>query len=441
MAQPAADDGAFVLAEQTLDASERDRIDVPGVAGDVGHLLHAAVIGCMEAVIHAGGEAQRHEGAVEVVASPAPHRRADPSACRGNPWPAAPTPAITWPISPTMPSHGLTSIVRIGSTRRAPSFSCAGKELLQAAKARVPRIAQIERREESPDRRCRYGTARAARRRLSHPMNKRQPATRQAVGQQEIQSLLLSDPGDEPNGLSSRCHEIEIVCRWGNRPRLAASEAEDHAAVVPRRRPGRAARAAQPAAASAALARQAPLARRTRASRAARGAARSATTSTTRRASSARTMRPRRWPPRGARDSCGSRQLYAQRFAKGAALTREVAHAVSDLQFTLRYRVPFQFSRLVRQHLQGGAFLESSSGRHRDRCRRQPLLRPERLLRRQPLRLRLLQGVHRARRANRCASSDRCSAPTIRCWPTTCAGCARSPASTRCRSTCRAPRR
>jgi glutamate-1-semialdehyde 2,1-aminomutase len=54
--------------------------------------------------------------------------------------------------------------------------------------------------------------------------------------------------------------------------------------------------------------------------------------------------------------------LYAQRFPRGAALTREVASAVSDLQFTARYRVPFQFSRMVREHLQAGAFLESSSG-------------------------------------------------------------------------------
>src|SRR6201997_5046929 len=55
-------------------------------------------------------------------------------------------------------------------------------------------------------------------------------------------------------------------------------------------------------------------------------------------------------------------QLYAQRFAKGTALTREVAHSLSDLQFTMRYRVPFQFGRMVRQYLPGGAFLESSSG-------------------------------------------------------------------------------
>jgi glutamate-1-semialdehyde 2,1-aminomutase len=55
-------------------------------------------------------------------------------------------------------------------------------------------------------------------------------------------------------------------------------------------------------------------------------------------------------------------QLYAQRFPKGTALSRDVAHSVSDLQFTMRYRVPFQFSRKVRQYLPGGTFLESSSG-------------------------------------------------------------------------------
>src|SRR5215475_434053 len=55
-------------------------------------------------------------------------------------------------------------------------------------------------------------------------------------------------------------------------------------------------------------------------------------------------------------------QLYAQRFPKGTALTRDVEHSVSDLQFTMRYRVPFQFSRMVRQYLPSGTFLESSAG-------------------------------------------------------------------------------
>jgi glutamate-1-semialdehyde 2,1-aminomutase len=55
-------------------------------------------------------------------------------------------------------------------------------------------------------------------------------------------------------------------------------------------------------------------------------------------------------------------QLYAQRFAKATALAREVARSVSDLQFTMRYRVPFQFGRMVREYLPGGTFLEYSSG-------------------------------------------------------------------------------
>jgi glutamate-1-semialdehyde 2,1-aminomutase len=55
-------------------------------------------------------------------------------------------------------------------------------------------------------------------------------------------------------------------------------------------------------------------------------------------------------------------ELYAQRYPQGAALTRQVADSVSDLQFTARYRVPFQFSRLVRQQLPSGVFLQSSAG-------------------------------------------------------------------------------
>jgi len=53
--------------------------------------------------------------------------------------------------------------------------------------------------------------------------------------------------------------------------------------------------------------------------------------------------------------------LYAERYPKGAALTRQVENSLSDLQFTARYRVPFQFSRTVREQLRGGAFLESSA--------------------------------------------------------------------------------
>jgi glutamate-1-semialdehyde 2,1-aminomutase len=54
--------------------------------------------------------------------------------------------------------------------------------------------------------------------------------------------------------------------------------------------------------------------------------------------------------------------LYAQRFSHTLKLTQEVQGEIADLQFTARYRVPFQFSRLVRERLSTGAFVVSSAG-------------------------------------------------------------------------------
>jgi glutamate-1-semialdehyde 2,1-aminomutase len=54
--------------------------------------------------------------------------------------------------------------------------------------------------------------------------------------------------------------------------------------------------------------------------------------------------------------------VYRARFAKTAALTAEAKQGISDLQFTSAYRVPFQFSRMVRQHLSAGSFLSAASG-------------------------------------------------------------------------------
>ena len=55
-------------------------------------------------------------------------------------------------------------------------------------------------------------------------------------------------------------------------------------------------------------------------------------------------------------------ELYRQRFPLTAALSAETAENISDLQFTGHYRVPFQFSEHVRQHLKGGNFVQSSQG-------------------------------------------------------------------------------
>ena len=54
--------------------------------------------------------------------------------------------------------------------------------------------------------------------------------------------------------------------------------------------------------------------------------------------------------------------LYRERFAETRRLTVEVRESLSDLQFTDAYRVPFQYSRIVREHLRAGSFLRSSQG-------------------------------------------------------------------------------
>src|SRR6478736_2115217 len=55
-------------------------------------------------------------------------------------------------------------------------------------------------------------------------------------------------------------------------------------------------------------------------------------------------------------------RLYEERFAKGRKMTTEAAARISDLQFTESYRVPFPYSRLVRENLGTGAFMQSSAG-------------------------------------------------------------------------------
>src|SRR6516162_2896976 len=55
---------ALVLAEQSFNSPQRDRIDVPGVARNASHLIDAAVMRRVKTVIHARGQAQRDVAAV-----------------------------------------------------------------------------------------------------------------------------------------------------------------------------------------------------------------------------------------------------------------------------------------------------------------------------------------------------------------------------------------
>jgi glutamate-1-semialdehyde 2,1-aminomutase len=54
--------------------------------------------------------------------------------------------------------------------------------------------------------------------------------------------------------------------------------------------------------------------------------------------------------------------LYATRYPLSVQATAQAREGVSDLQFTGSYRVPFQYSPYLRQHLRVGSFVQSSSG-------------------------------------------------------------------------------
>ena len=55
-------------------------------------------------------------------------------------------------------------------------------------------------------------------------------------------------------------------------------------------------------------------------------------------------------------------QHYRTHYARTLALGAEVGDGLPDLQFTGRYRVPFQYSALLREHLKVGSFLQSAGG-------------------------------------------------------------------------------
>ena len=54
--------------------------------------------------------------------------------------------------------------------------------------------------------------------------------------------------------------------------------------------------------------------------------------------------------------------LYDERYPRSAAMTAQARAGISDLQFTGIYRVPFQYSPYLREHLKTGSFLRAASG-------------------------------------------------------------------------------
>ena len=114
-----------------------------------------------------------------------------------------------------------------------------------------------------------------------------------------------------------------------------------------------------------------------------------------------RAGRSRRAPPRRRLEALA--MLFQRALRRHARATQAPRPACPTCSSPAPTACPSSTARVVREHLRVGAFLQSSSGVTVDRPRWQRLLRPDRLLRRQRVRLRLLQGVHRRGRLARAA--------------------------------------
>ena len=321
-------------------------------------------------------------------------------------------PAIA-PQAPTIASHGLTSDGGIGIDRPGAVLQLAGEAVVQARELGLLRLAQVEVGEQPPEPDRQVAHERLLD--LAEPAHEpgRQPP-RNAVGQQEIEVFLLEDLAIS----DADCHGIgkaaadSAAIRWIRASRHSPSTRSARRRW--RRRWSKLKTAARAVAAKhRSLAGHARMARRI------------AALVPFYEYDEARFFRSDDAPDevaarRARRLRCGSPRSTASASRRRMRLTAEVSgrHLRPAVHRRLPRAVPVQpprarapAGRLVR------AVVRRRDGH---RSRRQPLLRPDRLLRRQPVRLRLLQGLHgRAARA-RARARARCSAPIIRSSPTTC---------------------
>ena len=261
------------------------------------------------------------------------------------------------------------------------------KQSCRLLNSRLLRLAQVEIAEQPPDRIERSRTSGCSIL-LNQPISGRQPP-RDAVGQQEVEILLLHEPGDQ------RAHR-----HAGHTVAVASARSMDSYHDVspsygPAPRPGGV--AGQAEVAPATVEGEAPVAGRACPHVAADGVA-GAVLRVRRAHFFYADDAPDEVAARAAPASRGWPQLYGTRFAETVRLTAETADGVSDLQFTDRLPGAVPVQPLRAREPRAPARSCSRRRRHAHRSRRQQLLRPDGFLRRQRLRLRFLQGVHGARR-------------------------------------------
>ena len=187
--QAGADHRTLVLAEQSLDAFQGRRIDVPDVPREVRNQADLAVMRCVKAMIHARCQAKGD------VAPAAKHRRVPGIAEQifegvGE--------ALDLKHMAVRHAAGCADNciaradddARVHVDRSGAVLQRAGEAIVQAAKAGLLRIAQVEIGEELPDEHRDI-----AHQRLLDPAEPAhesgQGASGDTIGQQEVQFLLL----------------------------------------------------------------------------------------------------------------------------------------------------------------------------------------------------------------------------------------------------------
>ncbi len=332
-----------------------------------------------------------------------------------------------------MPSHGLTIAAGSGSIGPRAFLQLADEAVAQTREMALLRLAEIEVAKQPPD-----ADGNIAHQRLLDPAEPthepRGEPPGDAVRQREVETFVLRNCGNvRPDAHARLC----LLCMVSKLMNHRSGRLRVVRAGMPRPG-GRAGRRPKPG-----WNFPARNTARWPGTRACRGASRVCAFLRVRGGPllplRRRARRDRRPPPRKAFERLAD--LYRERFAETRRLTAEAAEGISDLQFTDAYRVPFQYRRIVREHLRAGVVPGVVRGRDAHRPRRQPFLRPRRFLRRERLRLRFLQAVHGTGLRTRPARWGRSSARTIPWWRTTSRGCGPFPGWTRCPFTCRAPRR
>ena len=187
------DHRTLVAAEEALDAGQRDRIDIPGVARKIGDPLDPPGLHGMEAVVHRRGEPQGDIDAVDE----AWRRRVGPEEFGHRVRKALGLEhlrALHGPAGADDAVAGADQHLGVGVDRPRSRPQFPGEAVMQAGKAGLLRIAEIDIGEQPPHRH---------RGRPHHRvLDAREPAhesgeldARDAVGEQEVEVFVRGDTG------------------------------------------------------------------------------------------------------------------------------------------------------------------------------------------------------------------------------------------------------